>query len=74
MNELEKIAMVTGAGSGIGAAIAQSLADQNFHVVAAGRRGDAFRETASTVPGSMSVHPLDVGDRSAVDEIVDSVV
>ncbi len=41
-----KHAVVTGAGSGIGAAIARSLSEQNYKVSMLGRRLEALHETA----------------------------
>ena len=40
-----KVAIVTGAGSGVGRHSALALLDLNFHVVLAGRRPDALQET-----------------------------
>jgi len=70
----DRIAVVTGAGSGIGAEVARQLAAANFPVVAVGRREDALRQTASQDPQRIIAHPLDVGDRSAVDAMVKAVV
>ena len=42
-----KIAIVTGAGSGIGRSTAQALAREGFKVVLAGRREESLKETAS---------------------------
>jgi NAD(P)-dependent dehydrogenase (short-subunit alcohol dehydrogenase family) len=67
-------AIVTGARSGIGAAIAQHLAGAGFHVVAIGRREPALRETAASAPQKISVKPLDVGEHAAVDRLVEAVV
>ena len=47
MNAFTKIALVTGAGSGIGRASALALIRDGFHVVLAGRREQPLRETAS---------------------------
>jgi len=43
----EKVAMVTGAGSGIGRATALALLHEGYSVVLAGRRVDALEETAA---------------------------
>ena len=60
-----KVALVTGAGSGIGRACAVALADAGYAVVLAGRRADALEETASMAPGSLAA-PADVGDPAQV--------
>ncbi|MFI1201729.1 SDR family oxidoreductase [Streptomyces sp. NPDC020883] len=44
-----KVALVTGAGSGIGRAVALALAADNWTVVLAGRRAEALEETARQV-------------------------
>ncbi|KNZ32750.1 MAG: 3-oxoacyl-ACP reductase [Methylibium sp. NZG] len=64
-----KIAMVTGAGSGIGRASALALLGAGYSVVLAGRRADALHETA-TLAGSSAKNALpvsaDVTDPAAV--------
>jgi NADP-dependent 3-hydroxy acid dehydrogenase YdfG len=63
-----KIALITGAGSGIGQASAVALAAQGWSVVLAGRRKDALEETVSMLPeGTQSLAmPTDV---TQVDQI-----
>jgi len=42
MNSNNKVAIVTGAGSGIGKAVALALLEEGYRVVFAGRRQDAL--------------------------------
>src|SRR3954470_4338320 len=58
------IAVVTGAGSGIGRAAARALIGDGWNVVAAGRREAPLRETLSDADG-LAV-PTDVTDPAAV--------
>ncbi len=60
---------MTGAGSGIGRAVAVGLAEDGFSVVLAGRRADALAETASSISGQYLVQPTDVRDVAAVDAL-----
>jgi NADP-dependent 3-hydroxy acid dehydrogenase YdfG len=64
----KKIAMVTGAGSGIGAATALALLRAGYAVVLAGRRADALEQTLAQAPkesDTLAV-PTDVRDEMAV--------
>jgi len=63
-------ALVTGAGSGIGAAIATALVAAGARVTLAGRRAESLQDLAKTL-GSERVHVaagFDVTDRTAIDE------
>ena len=62
----DRIAVVTGAGSGIGRASALALSREGWSVVLAGRRQDALQETASQAKGRTLVVPTDVGDPASV--------
>jgi NAD(P)-dependent dehydrogenase (short-subunit alcohol dehydrogenase family) len=58
-----RVAIVTGAGSGIGRAVALALLEEGYGVALAGRRGDALEETArraSSGGGKPLVVPTDV--------------
>lgn len=65
---MTKIAVVTGAGSGIGRAVALGLRGEGYSVVIAGRRAEELRKTASISCGGpeMLVVPTDVGQPDAV--------
>ncbi|NKB65810.1 MAG: SDR family NAD(P)-dependent oxidoreductase [Candidatus Latescibacteria bacterium] len=70
-----KIALVTGAGSGIGRYSALALVKAGYTVTLAGRRRDALEETAALVgdPGNTLAVPTDVGDPASVDALFAAV-
>lgn len=70
-----KLAVITGAGSGIGAAIARALAKDGCHVVLTGRRVDLLNQVAAECAASEPpiVRPLDVTDRTKVAELFAAV-
>ena len=69
MDAPAKIAVVTGAGSGIGRATAHALLEAGWTVVLAGRRREMLDETAALAqarPPRTLVVPTDVRDPAAV--------
>ena len=66
-----KVALVTGAGSGIGRHSALALAEAGYGVALAGRRQDALEETAALAGTDARMLPVstDVGDPQAVDAL-----
>ncbi|MBA4789371.1 MAG: SDR family oxidoreductase [Rhizobiales bacterium] len=63
----QKIALVTGAGSGVGRAVALGLSDAGYALVLAGRRPDALQATADMRPGATFLCvPTDVTDPASV--------
>ena len=70
----KRIALVTGASSGIGRAVAKALLNDGCRVILAGRKESALREVAATSHAENAhVLPLDVTDFSAVDTFLDSL-
>jgi len=64
-----KIALVTGAGSGIGRAVSLTLQSAGYSVVLAGRRAATLEETAARAQpdgGPMLVVPADISDPASV--------
>ena len=66
----DKVAVITGAGGGIGAAIATRLAQEGARVVIADLNGDAAASTARTIAADSGIEALglacDVGDEAQV--------
>jgi NADP-dependent 3-hydroxy acid dehydrogenase YdfG len=60
--------VITGAGSGVGRAVAQLFAGDGWRLALIGRRADALKETAASLQGAAEVItiPCDVGDADAV--------
>src|SRR3954447_26520460 len=68
-----RIAVVTGGGSGIGAAAALALAEDGWTVVIAGRRAEPLEQTAAAGAG---LHPItaDVTDEASVRNLFETTV
>ena len=64
-----RVAVITGAGSGIGRACAIGLSHDGFTVVLVGRRVEPLAETASLLAGESCVVVADVGDPGSVDSL-----
>jgi NADP-dependent 3-hydroxy acid dehydrogenase YdfG len=63
---MDKTAVITGAGSGVGAACARALAKQGWRVALIGRRRELLEEVAAGMLGALVV-PCDIGDPKAVE-------
>jgi NAD(P)-dependent dehydrogenase (short-subunit alcohol dehydrogenase family) len=76
MGSAGKVAIVTGAGSGIGRAAAVALLREGYAVALAGRRAEALAETAAlALTGSRSlVVPTDVTDPESVRALFEKTV
>lgn len=72
-----QVAVITGAASGIGAALAQALAQRHCHLALVDRQADALQALALALAHTgvrVSVHNLDVRDRQAVADLPDQVL
>jgi NAD(P)-dependent dehydrogenase (short-subunit alcohol dehydrogenase family) len=63
-----RIALVTGAGSGVGRAVAVALAQEGFSVALVGRRRDKLEETAALTGGRIFVG--DASDPAAMEQVL----
>ncbi len=68
---MSSIALVTGAGSGIGKAVALAFAGRGDRVVAADLDLAAAESTAKEFPDLITALPVDIADRDRVDELRD---
>jgi NAD(P)-dependent dehydrogenase (short-subunit alcohol dehydrogenase family) len=69
---MPRVAVVTGAGSGVGRAVAHALATRGFHVGIIGRRKEPLDETIKLAPshsGKIVAYPCDVADENAIAEL-----
>jgi dehydrogenase/reductase SDR family member 7B len=72
----DKVVWITGASSGIGAALAQAFATRGATLVLSARRGDRLEEVRSACAhtGRHRVLPLDLTDGDAIPKALDSVI
>lgn len=72
---MRSLAVISGGGTGIGAAIARTLAVENFDLVLVGRRREPLEETASSLDGICDVRTVaaDLRDLDAAERIHEAV-
>lgn len=71
-----KVALVTGAGSGMGRATSYLFADEGAHVACCDVNGDTAEQTAAAIReagGSAEAWTLDVADKAAVGTVIQAV-
>jgi len=71
---MRRWAVVTGAGTGIGKAVTEALAQGGIHVLAVGRRRERLDEVAAAAPPGV-VHPLegDISKDEVMNDIFDAI-
>lgn len=72
----DRIALVTGASRGIGAATAQALAAAGAHVILTGRTSGALEEVEDAIyasGGSATIAPIDLTESDAVARLADAL-
>ena len=76
MTDSQKIALVTGASRGIGAATAQALAQAGHHVILAGRDEKALTAVETRIHdagGTATIAPFDLKDADAIDRLAAAI-
>lgn len=77
MSEHDKIALVTGASRGLGAALAESLAGRGWHVLAVARTVGALEELDDRIRragGAATLAPMDVGQPEPMVQMAQAVL
>ncbi|MTE00071.1 SDR family NAD(P)-dependent oxidoreductase [Paracoccus sp. YIM 132242] len=77
MTQTQKIALVTGASRGLGAALAQDLAARGYHVLAVARTVGALEELDDRIRragGSTTLAPMDVAEAPAMQQLAQAVL
>jgi NAD(P)-dependent dehydrogenase (short-subunit alcohol dehydrogenase family) len=69
VGEFNDVAIVTGAGRGIGRAVAIKLSSQGYRVALTSRSEDELRETAARCPGKTLVRSADITSTEAIDQL-----
>ena len=70
---MARVAVITGAGTGVGRAAAIALAADGFAIVLAGRRPEPLEEVAAELGDGHLVVPTDVADPDSVDRLFATV-
>ena len=66
-----QVALVTGAGRGIGRAVAVDLSSRGLRVALTSRGRDDLEQTAKACPGETLIVPADLTEPSAVEQVFD---
>ncbi len=74
MNLKDKIVVLTGAGSGIGRALAQQLAVEGAILILNDNKSETLAETIETVNGKVTPHVFDVSKREAWESFATEVI
>ncbi|SCL27458.1 SDR family NAD(P)-dependent oxidoreductase [Micromonospora inyonensis] len=73
MDDIDPIAIVTGAGRGIGRAVAVRLSREGYKLALTSRNESELRETADLCQGETMVIPADITSAEAIETLFDSV-
>lgn len=70
---MKKTAVITGAGSGLGAALAQKLSQEGYRICLTGRTENKLDKTAEKLGGDYSVYTLDVRSDKQVNKVFNQI-
>ncbi|MEW8995703.1 SDR family oxidoreductase [Clostridium sp.] len=69
----KNIVVITGAGSGLGAALAKKYSSLDYHVCLLGRTKSKLEKTAKSLTNSYSIYEVDVTSKQMVSQIIQSI-
>jgi len=70
---IQKIALITGASSGFGAAIATQLAQQNYRLILVARRREKLQDVARALNTETHIISVDIRDQAAVKNAIEQL-
>ena len=71
-----KVALITGGGTGVGYGTAQAFSKEGAQVIITGRRAEKLKSACDQIKGDPSVQffQLDIGNREQVNEVVEKIL
>ncbi|MGE7950895.1 SDR family oxidoreductase [Lysinibacillus xylanilyticus] len=73
INLSKNIVVITGAGSGLGAALAKKYSGLGYYICLLGRTKSKLEETAKTLSDGHSIYEVDVSSKQMVAQIIQSI-
>jgi short-subunit dehydrogenase len=70
----QKVVVITGAGSGLGASLAKKYSGQGYHICLVGRTKDKLEKVALQLSGSYSIYELDVSVKKQVATVFQTIL
>lgn len=71
---INKVIVVTGAGSGLGASLAMKYSETGAHICLLGRNEKKLREIGKGLPNNYSIHSIDVSKFDDVKRVFNSII
>ncbi|WP_068984389.1 MULTISPECIES: SDR family oxidoreductase [Lysinibacillus] len=73
INLSKNIVVITGAGSGLGAALAKKYSGLGYYICLLGRTKSKLEETAKTLSNGYSIYEVDVSSKQMVAQIIQTI-
>ena len=70
----QKVVVITGAGSGLGASLAKKYSEEGYHICLVGRTKEKLKKVANQLTSSYSIYELDVTKKKHVVTIFQTIL